>query len=280
MEESKGSMKQLPESGSKSPASLEEKEMSFLEHLEELRWHIIRSAAAIILVAIGVFICEKQVTDILFGPKHEDFPTYVFFCKHFNTFCTVPQFDIIQRDLGEEFFTHLKSSVWIGLTVAFPYVFWEVWRFIKPGLYPNERKAARGIVAVCSLLFFTGVLFGYFVIAPFAISFLANYSFGEDVISTTTLSSYVSYLTMITVPTGIVFELPIVAFFLGKIGLLTASMMKRYRRHAVVVIFIGAAIITPPDVITQFLIGIPLMLLYEISISIVRRQEKKNAKES
>ena len=219
------------------------------------------------------------MTAILFGPKHDYFITYKIFCKYFNTFCTVPQFDIIQRDLGEEFFTHLKSSIWLGLVIAFPYVFWEFWRFIRPGLYPHERKAARGIVFVCSALFFSGVFFGYFIIAPFAISFLANYSFGEDVISTTTLSSYVSYLTMITVPTGIVFELPVVAFFLGKIGLISAATMKRFRRHAIVVIFIGAAIITPPDVITQFLIGIPLILLYELSISIVRRQEKKAEEE-
>lgn len=272
-------MQNLPTPENIAPAKAEEKEMSFLDHLEELRWHLIRSAAAILIIAIAVFLCEKQVTAILFGPKHEYFLTYRIFCKYFNTFCTVPQFDIIQRDLGEEFFVHLKSSVWIGLMIAFPYVFYEMWRFVKPGLYPNERKAARGIVAVCSLLFFTGVLFGYFIIAPFAISFLANYRFGEDVISTTTLSSYVSYLTMITLPTGIIFELPIVAFFLGKIGILTASIMKRYRKHAAVIIFIAAAIITPPDVITQFLIAIPLLILYEISIYIVKRQEKKEAEE-
>ncbi len=269
-------MSNLPEPTEKNPALPEEKEMSFLEHLEELRWHIIRSIGAIVLVAIGVFICEKQVTAILFGPKHDDFITYQFICKYFNTFCTAPQFDIIQRDLGEEFFTHLKSSIWLGLVVAFPYVFWEIWRFIKPGLYPNERKAARGIVAVCSLLFFAGVLFGYFIIAPFAISFLAGYSFGEDVISTTTLSSYVSYLTMITVPTGIVFELPIVAYFLGKVGLVSSTTMRKFRRHAIVIIFIAAAIITPPDVITQFLIGLPLFFLYELSIRIVARQERKD----
>lgn len=261
------------------PAKVVEKEMTFLEHLEELRWHIIRSVLAIVIVAIGVFLAKDQVTAILFGPKHETFPTYQFICKYFNTFCTAPSFEIIQRDLGEEFFTHLKTSIWLGLVVAFPYIFWEIWRFIKPGLYSHERKAARGVVFICSLLFFSGVLFGYFVIAPFAISFLAGYSFGEDVTSTTTLASYVGYLTMITVPAGIIFELPVVAFFLAKIGLVTQATMKRFRRHAIVVIFIIASIITPPDVITQFLIGIPLIFLYEASIRIVARVERKAQQE-
>ena len=158
----------------------EQGEMSFLDHLEELRWHIIRSGLAILIVAITVFNLKPQVTAIFFGPKSVDFPTYRFFCHYFNTFCTAPEFDIIQRDIGEQFFTHLKTSIALGFIVAFPYIFWEFWRFIKPGLYPNERQAAKGMVAICSMLFFSGVLFGYFVVTPFAINFLAGYSFGEE----------------------------------------------------------------------------------------------------
>ena len=256
----------------------DEKEMSFLEHLEELRWHLVRAAIATVVIAIVVFLLKDQVINLLYGPRNQDFFTYQFSCQYFGVFCEIPELLIIPREVGERFFVHLRVSLWLGLVVAFPYVFWEFWRFIKPGLYPNERKAARGIVLICSTLFFIGVLFGYFIVAPFAITFLASYSFGDDTAQSATLSSYVSYMTMITVPTGIIFELPVVAYFLGKVGLVSSSMLKRFRRHAIVVIFILAALITPPDLITQFLIGVPLIGLYEIGIMIVRRIEKKEAK--
>jgi sec-independent protein translocase protein TatC len=170
-------------------------------------------------------------------------------------------------------------SIWVGLIIAFPFVFYEIWKFIKPGLYQKEQKAAKGIVFVCSILFIFGVLFGYFIIAPFAVSFLASYSVGADVISKPTLSSYVNYLTMFTIPTGIVFELPVFVYFFSKLGLVTPAGMKKYRKHAFIVILIIAAVITPPDVMTQFLIGIPIFILYEISIFISARVEKKAKEE-
>jgi sec-independent protein translocase protein TatC len=253
----------------------DEKEMSFLDHIEELRWHIIRSLISVVVIGIAVFLAKDLVVAILFGPKNPDFVTYRFFCKHFGSMCNISSFDIIQRDLGEDFFTHISTSFWIGIMVSFPYIFWEIWRFVKPGLYPNEKKAARGIVFVCSTLFFLGVLFGYFVIAPFAIEFLSGYTFGENQ-NTVTLSSYVSYITMITLPAGLVFQLPVFAFFLGKIGIISSDLMKKFRKHAVVVILLVAAIITPPDVITQCLIAVPLLILYEISILIIKRIEKRN----
>ena len=262
------------------PAPTSEKEMSFLDHLEELRWHIIRSIIAIVLVAIVVFWQSPVVIDVLFAPRYETFPTYRIICNGFNVFCEVPQFEIIYKDLGERFFTHLKTSIWLGIILGFPFIFWEFWRFIKPGLYEHEKKATRGMVGICTVLFFLGVLFGYFIIAPFAISFLAGYQFGtDDAIVSSTLSSYVSYMTMITLPTGMVFQLPVVAYFLGKAGIIGSDTMKRFRRHAIVVIFIMAAIITPPDVITQFLIAIPLMGLYQIGIIAVKRIEKKRAEQ-
>ncbi|MFT5385639.1 MAG: sec-independent protein translocase protein TatC [Saprospiraceae bacterium] len=173
----------------------------------------------------------------------------------------------------------------MGIVFGFPYIFWEFWRFIKPGLYPDEKKAARGVVFVCSFLFITGVCFGYFIISPFAITFLVGYDLGA--ISTPSLASYVDYMTMFTLPVGIVFELPVVVYFLTKIGLVTPSFLKSYRKHAFVIIIILAAVITPPDVITQFLVGIPLYILYEISIVISKRvvakqeaQEEKEEKEA
>ena len=255
--------------------------MSFLDHLEELRWHIIRSIIAILVIGIVVFVAKSFIFEIIFAPKNADFVTYRFFCAISEATCFgPPEFELIIRELGEQFFTHIKVSVWVGLIIAFPYVFWELWRFIKPGLYPKEQKAARGIVFVCSILFILGVLFGYFIIAPFAVSFLASYSVGvDDVLSKPTLSSYVNYLTMFTIPTGIVFELPVFVYFFSKLGLVTPAGMKKYRKHAFIIILIIAAVITPPDVLTQFLIGIPIFILYEISIFISARVEKKAKQE-
>lgn len=257
-----------------------EKEMSFLDHLEELRWHILRSIGAIVAIGIVVFIAKEFTFGIIMWPKDASFPTYKLLCAISDFTCLQPNdFQLIVRDMGEQFFTHIKVSFWVGLIVSFPYIFWEFWNFVKPGLYKHEQQAARGIVATCSLLFMLGVLFGYFVISPFAITFLTGYQVTESAINNPTLASYVSYMTMITIPTGIVFELPIVVFFLAKIGLISSDFMKNYRRHAFVLVFILAAIITPPDVFTQILIGIPIYVLYEISIRIAKRVEKQHALE-
>ena len=182
-----------------------------------------------------------------------------------------PALEIIPRQLGEQFYVHLKTSIVMGLICAFPYVFWEIWKFVKPGLYAKEQKYARGIVFICSMLFLIGVLFGYYVVAPFAIKFLGSYTVDPNVSNSSTLASYAGFLTMATLPVGIIFELPIVVYFLSKVGLITPEFMKKYRKHAIVVILIFAAIITPPDVMTQFLIGVPVYLLYEISIVISKR---------
>jgi len=258
-----------------------EKEMSFLDHLEELRWHILRSVLYIGVVAIVTFVAKDFVFNrIIFGPLSKDFLTYKILCSISDFICFYPpEMDLITRVLGEQFLTHIKVSAWLGLVVSFPLVFWEVWKFIAPGLYPKEKIASRGIVAICSFLFMLGVLFGYFVMAPFAIKFLAEYSVGEFAVTAPTLSSFVGYMTMFTVPTGIVFEMPVVVFFLARAGLLGPKVMRKYRKHAVIGILLLSAVITPPDVVTQFLIGMPIFLLYEISISIAGRAEKKYQKE-
>jgi sec-independent protein translocase protein TatC len=251
-------------------------EMSFLEHLEALRWHIIRAIAAIVVVGIGVFVAKDFVFDkIILGPTNQDFATYRWFCSLGEKLCFYPKgLEIITRDISEQFLVHIRVSVWLGLIVAFPYVFWEFWRFVKPGLYDKERNAARGVVFICSALFIVGVLFGYYIISPFAITFLSSYSVSEKIANTTTLSTLVNSMTMFTIPTGLVFELPIVIYFLAKIGLVSADFLKTYRRHAIVVILIVAAIITPPDVITQLLVTIPLYSLYEVGIVIAKRVER------
>jgi sec-independent protein translocase protein TatC len=261
-----------------------EKEMGFLDHLEELRWHIIRSVGAIFVTGILLFLFPNFVFDtVIFGPKNPDFFSYQIINSVLEMIGATPfepvDFNLQITELGEEFLIHIKVSFILGFIVSFPYVFWEIWRFVRPGLYDKEQKAVRGIVFICSFLFFLGVLFGYFVIAPFAINFLAGYSVADVVQTQPRLSSFVNYMVMFTAPAGMVFELPIVVFFFSKLGLVTPKLMKDYRRHSIIIILMLSALITPPDVVTQFLIGIPLFILYEISISISARVEKQHKAE-
>ena len=257
-------------------------EMSFLEHLEALRWHIIRSLGSVFVVGIAAFLAKNFIFDVvLLGPTKSNFLTYRWICGFSERLCFYPEgLEIITRDISEQFLSHIKVSIWLGLIVAFPYIFYEFWKFVKPGLYSNEQKVTKGVVFICSSLFITGVLFGYFVISPFAVTFLSSYSVSDDILNTTTLTSLVNSMTMFTIPTGLIFELPIVIYFLAKVGLITAASMKKYRKHAAVVILVLAAIITPPDVITQFLIGFPLYMLFETGIIIAKRVEKNQAKEN
>ncbi|MGB4839902.1 MAG: twin-arginine translocase subunit TatC, partial [Saprospiraceae bacterium] len=174
-------------------------------------------------------------------------------------------------EMGEQFFMGITVSLYIGLIVAFPYIFYEFWKFIKPGLYEGELKIANRLIAATSFLFILGVCFGYYVIAPFAITFLGSYTVGTEAINSPTLSSYVNYMTMFTIPVGLSFELPIVVYFLAKIGIIGPEIMKKFRKEAFLIIFIIAAVITPPDALTQILVGVPMYVLYEISISVAAR---------
>lgn len=257
-------------------------EMSFLEHLEALRWHIIRALSSVVIVGIAAFTFKNFIFDsLILGPTKQTFVTYQWFCGLSDKICFYPEgLEIITRDISEQFLSHIKVSIWLGIIVAFPYIFYEFWKFVKPGLYSNEQKATKGVVFISSSLFLSGILFGYFVIAPFAVTFLSSYTVSSEILNTTTLTSLVNSMTMFTIPTGIIFELPIVIYFLSKVGLVTAASMKQYRKHALVIILILSAIITPPDVITQFLIGLPLYLLFEAGIIIAKRVEKNQAKEN
>lgn len=258
------------------------KEMTFLEHLEELRWHIIRSLTVIVSLGIVLFLFQRWLFDtVIFGPTHKDFLTYRIYCSVVKSLgfdesmCfEPPQFEKIAIGFGEPFIMSIMVSFAMGFILAFPYVLWELWRFIKPGLYDKEMKAARGMVLICSSLFLLGVLFGYYIISPFAVYFLAGYNI-PGVANTPTMSSYINYMIMFTAPAGLIFELPIVVYFLAKIGLVSANDMRKYRRHAIVGILILAAVLTPPDVVTQFLLAVPLYVLYEASIVIAHRVYKE-----
>jgi sec-independent protein translocase protein TatC len=253
-------------------------EMSFFEHLEALRWHIIRSLIAVLVVSVGVFLAKDFVfQQVILGPCSPNFVTYRFFCEYLPSYCFYPgDLHIITTDIQEQFMNHVQVSMSLGLIVAFPYVFYEFWRFIKPGLYKNEIKAARGMVFICSILFLSGVLFGFFIIAPIAITFLSTYSVSDQVASTTTLEALVNSMTMFTLPMGLVFEMPVVMYFLAKIGLISYDFLIQYRRHAIVVIAIVAAVITPTaDAVTMSMVGIPLYILFEASMIVVKRIDKE-----
>jgi len=255
-----------------------EGEMSFLEHLEVMRWHLLRSIAAIVIMALVAFVFKDIVFDkIILAPKEPPFPTNRWLCQlgdylGLKRLCiNSDPFNLQTVKMAEQFSMHIIVSLVAGIVVAFPYIFWEFWRFIVPALYEKEKKTATGAVFYTSLLFILGVAFGYYIIAPLSVNFLGNYKVSESVISAPTLRSYVQTITSVVLAAGIVFQLPILVYFLSRVGLVTPNFLKRYRRHAVILIVTLSAIITPPDIFSQVLVALPLMVLYEIGIVISKR---------
>ncbi|MCB9187081.1 MAG: twin-arginine translocase subunit TatC [Flavobacteriales bacterium] len=266
----------------------EEGEMSFLEHLEVLRWHLVRAVSSIFVFAVVAFIAKGFIFDtILLGPKNADFWTYRKLCELSERFglsdllcITDIPFELINISMAGQFTTHIVVSIIAGFIISFPYIVFETWRFIKPGLYEGERKYATGMVFYTSLLFILGVLFGYYIIAPLSVNFLGSYRVSELVVNQIDLNSYFSTIATLVLASGVVFELPILMYFLTKIGVVTPDSLRQYRRHAVVGTLILAAVITPPDVSSQILVFFPLMFLYEVSILVsafvLRSSEKSN----
>ncbi|MEN9609395.1 MAG: hypothetical protein RLZZ628_209 [Bacteroidota bacterium] len=259
-----------------------EAEMSFWEHIEVLRWHLIRSIVVFIILTLVVFANKDFVfNQIIYGPKQSSFITFKVMCRlgewlHMPSLCYTPkEWKTVTIALSEAFFVHMQVSIVIGFILSFPYIFWEFWRFIKPGLFHAEVKAARGFVGICTFLFMLGVLFGYFVVSPFAVSFLATYDLPDNQ-AMNSLGSYIDFISMLTLPLGVIFELPVVIYFLSKIGIVTPTFLRAYRRHTVVIILIVAGIITPsPDIFSQLMVAVPLYGLYEISILVSARVVKK-----
>lgn len=263
-----------------------EKEMSFLEHLEELRWHIIRSVLAVVILTIVAFINKNFIFDnIILAPKNPSFFTNRMLChlgELLNTtaLCiNTKPFALISIKMSGQLTTHVAVALVSGLILAFPFIIWEFWRFFRPALYSKEQRYAKGAVLVASLLFFIGVIFGYYMIVPLSIHFLGSYQISEQVVNQIYIRSYIGTLTSIVLASGLIFELPLLTYFLTKIGLITPSFLIKYRRHSIVVIFIVAAIITPPDIFSQILVSIPLLILFEVGILISRRVYKKKQKE-
>jgi sec-independent protein translocase protein TatC len=266
-----------------------EKEMSFLQHLEELRWHIIRSILAIVFFMILALIFKNFLFDhVILAPKNPAFFTNRLLC-HLGEILNSPSLcintkplNLININMSGQLTTHFAVAMVAGLILAFPVVLWEFWKFFRPALKPKEAKYAQGTVFAASGLFFIGVAFGYFMLAPLSIHFLSTYEISAEVTNQINIRSYISTLSSIVLATGLIFELPIITFFLTKVGLITPTFMRKYRKHAIVLIFIIAAIITPPDVFSQTLVAIPLLLLYEVSIFIssgVMKQKEKDREE-
>ncbi|ADV49956.1 twin-arginine translocase subunit TatC [Cellulophaga sp. E16_2] len=265
-------------------------DMSFLDHLEELRWHLIRSTLAVLIVSSVAFAFSRYIFDwVIFAPSKMNFVTYRFFCdiaKFFNftsDFCAEElPFTIQSRTMAGQFSADIWTAIWAGIIVAFPYILFEMWKFISPGLYEKERKNSRGFIFIASFLFFLGVLFGYYVVAPLSINFLGTYSVSDVVKNEFDLSSYISTLRSSVIACGIIFELPIIIYFLTKIGLVTPEILKKYRKIALVIVLILSAVITPPDVASQIVVSIPIIILYQVSIYIsgyvIRKDLKKEAK--
>lgn len=267
-----------------------EKEMSFLDHLEELRWHLIRMAVVVVIAAgFAFFRTDLLFETVLFGPKSSDFVTYRFFCALSQwlsgqfpalfpdgAICIGQHFPpLVNLTMAGQFTTHIVSAIIAGLVVAFPYIVWEFWRFVRPGLSPAEQRNARWFTAAVSFLFFAGAAFGYFVIAPLSVHFFMNYAVSPDVVNSPTLDNYISLVTTIVLSSGAVFELPVLVYFLARMGVVSAKWLRAFRRHALVAALILAAIITPPDVFSQVLVTIPILVLYEVSIGIAALVDKR-----
>ena len=267
--------------------SEQQKEMSFLDHLEVLRWHLVRSSIAVLSVTVVAFVFFKKFIfeTIVFGPTTPEFYTYKLFCsisQKFNTegLCIKEfPFTLQSTEVGENFSIHIWTSITAGFIIAFSYVLWEIWKFISPGLYKKERKNAVAFIFISSMLFFAGVTFGYFVITPISINFFGSYSVSETIQNDFKIASYIAMMKSAVLASGVMFELPVVIYFLSKMGIVTPTFLKTYRKHAVVVVLILAAAITPPDVISQIIVTIPILILYEVSIvitSVVYKRANKD----
>ncbi|MGY0407846.1 MAG: twin-arginine translocase subunit TatC [Polaribacter sp.] len=265
-----------------------QKNMSFLGHLEELRWHLVRSAAAIFIVAIVLFIFQKQVYDyFLLAHRRPDFITYRVFCNLFtflgmdSDFCNVKFTDhLISLKPTQQLMNAIWTSFILGIIISFPYILWEIWRFISPGLTKHEIKKSKGFIFIASSLFFTGIAFSFYVIAPISINFLYNYQITDLIQNNFTLDSHIGLVTNMLLGVAILFELPVLIYFLTKIGLVTPTFLKKYTKHALVVVLILAAIITPPDIASQIIVTIPILILYEVSIKVSKMVIKKQQKDA
>jgi sec-independent protein translocase protein TatC len=253
-----------------------QEQMTFIGHLEELRWRLVKSLIAVIIVAIVIFIFREDIVNVLFiRLKDGNFPTFKWMCEQLSVCFEDVQIDFQNTALAGQFGTSIKMALIGGIIGAFPFIFYQLWGFVKPGLKKNELKSVRGITWFVSFLFFIGILFGYYVIAPLTVNFLGNFNLTGDVQNILIIGDFISTIVSTILLTGVLFLLPVLILIFSKIGIITSDFLKKYRKHAFVVVLILAAIITPPDVFTQIVVTIPIMILYEFGIFIAKRIEKQ-----
>ena len=251
-------------------------QMSFLEHLEELRWRLVRSAIAVVIIGIGVWSFQEWIMENIFmSMKSSDFISFKLMCEWFGTCVDDVPVQLQSMTVSGQFGYALMMSFMGGLVFGFPFIFYQIWSFLKPGLKFKEKKMAKGIVFYVSILFFLGISFGYFVVAPLSIQFFGSYQISPEIRNDFTITSYMSTIISTVFYTGVFFLLPVITYLLSKVGLLSPEFLIKYRKHALVVILILSALITPPDVISQVIVSIPIFILYEIGILVSKRNAKK-----
>lgn len=255
--------------------------MPFLDHLEELRWRLVKSVIAILIFSVVIFYFTEWIMDNIFlALAKPEFPIFKFFCWSFGICTEEISITFQSVQMSGQFTTNLMMAIIGGVIIAFPYVFYQLWSFIKPGLKQNELNTVRGIVFFVSILFFIGILFGYYVVAPLSVQFLGNWQMTEEIKNNITINSYLITVISTVFFTGLFFLLPVVIMIFSQLGLVTPAFLKKYRKHAFVIVLIIAAVITPPDLFTQIVVAIPILLLYEMGIMISKRIENKRLKDS
>lgn len=263
----------------------EDKEMSFFDHLDALRKHLVRSAYAIALFSILGFVYMDYIFhQIILGPLRTDFISYRIVCALSHRFYNSDQFcvgnlniDLLNTEMAGQFMMSFKLAFMAGLILAMPYMVYQLWMFLKPALSAKERSGTRGFVFYTVFLFVSGISFGYFILAPISVNFLSGYTISPLIENKIVISNVVSFLTLVVLGSGLIFELPMIMYFLARIGLISSEFLKKYRKHAFVVILIVAAIATPPDVVSQITLTIPLYSLFELGIVVVKRVEKQKS---
>ena len=255
----------------------EQGNMPFLNHLEELRWRLVRAAVAIVIVGTLIWFYQEEIIDVVFlSMAKKDFITFRLMCQAFGVCINDVPVKFQSMTVSGQFSYALMLSFLGGIVVTFPYLFYQIWAFVKPGLKFKEKNLARGIVFYVSLLFFLGILFGYYIVAPLSIQFFGSYQMSTKIENIFTVNSYMSTILSTVFYCGLFFLLPVVTYLLTKIGLFDSAFLRKYRKHAIVIILILAAIITPPDVISQIIVSIPILILYEIGIIVSKRVEKQS----
>lgn len=257
----------------------QDKNMPFLSHLEELRWRLVKSSIAILVFSVIIFIYTEPIVDYVFlSLAKPDFPLFRFYCWAFGICDTQIKIDLQSVEFTGQFGINMMMAIVGGIIAAFPFIFYQLWSFVKPGLRQNELKTVRGIVWFVSILFFIGIAFGYFIIAPMTVQFFGNWQLHETIENNTTINSYIRTIISTVFFTGLLFLLPVIIYIFSKLGIMTPEFLKKYRKHALVIILILSAIITPPDIFSQVIVSIPIYGLFEIGILISKNVERKRLK--